>query len=160
MIVIKKIFLGLIGCVLFVALFIGYLLYFNDPPQGAVFDSFIIDDPEVEVYENPNGTSTVEVNGTIFFVDIIPDNPYDPTPLKMIIDIKTNETLGIDQRIVASKTLFLNMTYRERYPFSEKLIIVKENSYRIVISFFALQPNNFWGTHWELVGRQYFYLDS
>ena len=78
----------------------------------------------------------------------------------MIIDIKTNETLGLDRKIVSSKTLFLNMTLNETYSFSEKLILSEEGLYRVVITIFALQPNNFWGNHWEMFGNEYIFLST
>ena len=146
--------------IIFVASILGYLLYFNNPPQGASFDSIEIVDSEVKYYENNNGTYTVEVNGTIFFQRVIPENPYDPTSFKINIDVKTNETLGINRKNIASKTMFINMSFKEKYPIDEKLFIFKDDSYIVTINVFALQPNNFWGTHWEAIGKEYIYIQN
>ncbi len=140
------------------AIIFGFLLYFNNPPQGAIFESIEMLDSEVKYFENTNGTYTFVVNGTFFFERIIPENPYNFTNFKITIEIKTNETLGINRKIVTSKTLFISMYFKDKYSISEKLFAIKDGSYRVVINIFALQPNNFWGNHWELVGKENIFI--
>jgi hypothetical protein len=146
--------------ILLASFLLGYLLYFNNPPQGAIFRSLKITDVDVRFFETSNDKFTAEINGMVDFMWEIPDNPYETTQLKIEIDIMTNESLGIDREIVTSKNVFLNMSYNEKYPLNEKINFLTNVSYRMVINIFALQPNNFWGTHWEAVGQETFYLNA
>lgn len=157
---IKRISVMAVMLILLTSFLLGYLLYFNNPPQGAIFQSLKITDADVRFYGTSNDNFTAEINGTVNFMWKIPDNPYETTPLKIEIDIRTNESLGIDREIVTSKNVFLNMSYNENYPLNEKINFLTNGSYRMVITIYALQPNNFWGTHWEAVGKETFYLNA
>ena len=147
--VIKIFILGLILLGLIGIIILG-ICYFNAPPQGAPYCGPTIKDVKVDpIYGIDNISLRVYGNISYSKKDIGRYYP-EPLPVKVIIEVETNEFLEVDREIVSSKNFTLQMRFNETHYFDEKLPIPKKGTYIVKMDIFALIPNKWWGSSWRL----------
>ena len=129
--------IGILALTVIATIAIGeFICYFNAPPYGAAGGPCEIVDSELSYNEEADGCFSIQVNATIGYEHKTYDIHFDPLPVRVIVEIQTNETLGIDRKTVSSKNISLNMSYNETFSFVENLqnlyflsMHCKKNSY-------------------------------
>lgn len=152
----KSEIIGILALAVIATIAIGeFICYFNAPPYGAAGGPCEIVDSELSYNKEADGCFSIQVNVTICYEHKTYDIHFDPLPVRIIVEIQTNETLGINRKTVSSKNISINMSYNETFSFVENLSVLETGTYRVEIEVFFLTKNNFWGTRWMLSDGKY-----